>query len=276
MRGNDHMKADSHLHSTFSTDGVSEMEELIRAGITQGFSCMIFTEHKDIGMPKEEGEEHFDFSVLDTDAYFRRGRQLQEKYAGQIKIGLGVEAGMLAERMPEISAFAASFAFDEIIASQHLFRGHDCYWTKYYVGLSPQNAAHAWIAEMRDNLSAMREFDILAHPDYMLRYAGEEKDRAYSLYSDDYAPILRMLAETGRALEVNIGSLRRGGRITGFYQDILRHYRDLGGELVSIGTDAHSAEGYGTGFDPAEELLRICGFRFYAHFVNRAPETVKL
>lgn len=276
MRGNDHMRADSHLHSAFSTDGVSEMEELVRAGIAQGFSCMIFTEHKDIGMPKEEGEEDYDFSALDTDAYFRRGRELREKYAGQIKIGLGVEAGMLAERMPVIDAFVRSAGFDEIIASQHLILGHDCYWTKYYAHLSPQEAAHRWIGDIYRNLSAMPEYDILAHPDYLLRYAGQEEDRRYALYSDSYAPVLRMLAENGKALEVNIGSLRRGGCITGFYQDILRHYRDLGGELVSIGTDAHSAEGYGTGFEMAEEMLRICGFRFYAYFVNRAPETVKL
>ena len=88
--------------------------------------------------------------------------------------------------------------------------------------------------------------------------------------------ILHRLAESGKGLEVNTGALPHKLKELNPCTDIIKRYRELGGEIITVGSDAHSPERIGEGFDRAADILKSCGYKYYAVFAGRKPEFVKL
>ena len=114
------IKADFHLHSSFSGDSKTPMEEMILAGIRSGLNCMCFTEHMDMDFiyikPEEEGQ-----FTLNTDSYLYDLLKYKEKYASQIKLLFGVELGVQPHLRRELAVYAKSFDFDFIIITSEKF-----------------------------------------------------------------------------------------------------------------------------------------------------------
>ena len=111
------------------------------------------------------------------------------------------------------------------------------------------------------------------HLDYVVRY-GPEKDRGYcyETYSDLFDRILELLLEKGKGLELNTGGISDGMRDVHPCREVLRRYRQKGGEIITIGSDAHDPAEIAAHFHRAEEVLQECGFRYYTVFENRQPE----
>ena len=120
-------------------------------------------------------------------------------------------------------------------------------------------------------------FDSYGHLDYVVRYGpARNLNYSYEAYQDLIDPILKTLIEKGKGLECNTGGLRYGLGHPNPCEDILRRYRQLGGEILTIGSDAHSPEQVGYGFQTASRLLAACGFRYYTVFHRRKPEFLPL
>ena len=128
-----------------------------------------------------------------------------------------------------------------------------------------------------DNVKKFKNFDVYGHLDYVVRY-GPNKDANYSYdeYKDVIDEILRLLVEEGKGLEVNTGGIKHNLKDLHPCMGILKRYRELGGEIVTVGSDAHTPQDLANGFDRAFEFLKECGFGYYTIFENRLPEFKKL
>jgi len=270
------VKADFHLHSSFSGDSTAPMEDMILKGISLGLNTMCFTEHMDMDYvylnPKEEGTFE-----LNTDSYLYELIRLKEKYAGQIKILFGVELGVQPHLRRQLAVYAKSFDFDFIIASSHLCNRKDPYYPSFYEGRSDEEAYREYFNSVLDHLKTFENFDVYGHLDYVVRYGKtKDADYCYEKYRDVLDPILETILEKEKGIELNTGAINYHLKELNPCTDLLKRYRSLGGEIITVGSDAHKPDAVAKGFDYAADVLTACGFQYYTTFENRMPEFHRL
>ncbi len=268
--------ADYHLHSSFSGDSDTPMEEMIQKGIALGLTRMCFTEHHDLDYPVTESTPA-GFFELNPDACLYDFLKLKEKYADRITLCFGVELGMQPHLARRNAAFSKAHDYDFIIASSHLCNGKDPYYPSFYEGRSQDEAYLEYFASIPANLQAFDNFDVYGHLDYVVRY-GPKKDAGYSYekYRDIFEQILQRLIEMEKGIEINTSALSRGMREPNPCIGVLRRYRELGGEIITTGSDAHDPGQIAHAFDRAADILKDCGFRYYTTFEKRSPSFHKL
>ena len=266
------MKCDFHMHSAFSGDSDASMVSMILRAIDLGLDTICFTEHYDEDYP--DGEE--DFS-LDTDTYYKTLCSLKKQYCSQIDIRFGVELGMQSRLEDMYTKYIQSYPFDFIIVSQHVLDHADPYYPIFWKDKEPSDVIRHYFQETLCNLKLMREYDTLAHLDYIIRYAGTGyTSYSYEQYSDVIDPILHYLIEQGKCLEVNSAGFKYGLGHPNPCESVLRRYRQLGGESITIGSDSHKPEHLAYDFVALQNLLTDIGFRYYCTFHKRKPEFRKL
>ena len=261
------IRADIHTHTSFSTDSDAPMESMIKAAIDAGLSHLCFTEHMDKDYPTAP-----DF-FLDTDSYLKEFLRLKDIYGEKITLLFGVELGLLPHLAKWHSDYVKQYPFDFIIGSEHNPGNVDPYYPEYFEGRSEAEAFIQYFEETVENLNVFSDFDALGHMDYVVRY-GPNKNREYSYakYSSYIDPILKLIIEKGIALEVNTGGYKYGLGEPNPCRDIIIRYKELGGEMVTVASDAHSPDKLCYDFDRAEALLLECGFKYHAVFIGRKPE----
>lgn len=268
--------ADYHVHSSYSGDSDAPMESMIQSAVSRGLTHICFTEHMDLGFPVSP-EIPAGYFELDTAACLEQLARLREKYAPQIRVAFGVELGLQAGIAGQIEAFAGSHAFDFIIGSSHLASGKDPCCPSFYEGRTEEAAYRDYFLSIIDNIEHFSDYDVYGHLDYVVRYGpGRDRNYSYAKYRDLLDRILSLLLERGKGIELNTAGLRKGLRDVHPCRDALSRYRQLGGTLVTVGSDAHRPEDVAADFARAEEILTACGFRYYAVFHNRRPEYRKL
>lgn len=262
---------DFHMHSSYSGDGRASMEEMIRQAVRSGMTHICFTEHLDIDYPAAPDlPEHY--FLLDTESYFAELTKLRSAYAGQIRVGFGVELGLQPHLRDAHTRYVGSHAFDFVIGSSHTCRGRDPYYPSFYEGRTEEAAYREYFTSILENIEAFHDFDVYGHLDYVVRY-GPQKDRDYTYdkYRDILNRILERLLELGKGLELNTGGLTNGLRDPNPCTDILKQYRKRGGEIITVGSDAHIPGRIGHAFNRAQEILKNCGFSHYTTFEKRQP-----
>ena len=265
------IKADYHLHSSFSGDSDTPMEEMVLQGIRIGLSRMCFTEHNDFDYPASPTEPENIFE-LNPDSYLYEFLRLKEKYADKIKLCFGLELGLQPQISRKNAAFAKAHAYDFIIASSHVCNGKDPYYPSFYEGRTQEEAYREYFESILANLKVFSNFDVYGHLDYVVRY-GPKKDAGYTyeLYQDIIDKILEKLISSGKGIEINTGGLSRGIKETNPCTDIVRRFKLMGGEIITIGSDAHTPDKIAAHFKIAESVLTECGFGYYCTFEGREP-----
>ena len=270
------IKADFHLHSSFSEDCNISMEEMIQAGILKGLTEMCFTEHNDFDYPKKNDSDR-DLFLLNVDSYLYELLNMRKKYAGQIKLLFGIEIGLQESCLRQNIVLSKSHDFDFIIASSHLCHREDPYYSSFWEGKDTGTCYRLYFEEMLSNIKSFLGFDVYGHLDYIARYAPPETDRfLYADYRDIIDEILKTLIAGEKAIECNTSGLRKPLNATNPCPDILRRYRELGGEIITVGSDAHFPEDIAADFETAAEILKSCGFQYYATYEGRHPSFHKL
>ena len=270
------IKADCHLHSSFSGDSKTPMEEMIISGIAKGLTTMCFTEHQDIDYPDSPDGPGSIF-LLNTDSYLYELIRLREKYQEQIRILFGVELGLQKEILRKNAVYAKSYDFDFIIGSSHICHGKDPYYPAFFEGRSVTEAYREYFESILENVRSFSNFDVYGHLDYVVR-DSPNMDRDYTCepFADLFDEILKTLIVQNKGIEINSGGLRKGMQDFHPCTQILRRYRELGGEIITVGSDAHKAADIAADFESAADLLKECGFRYYTLFEKRVPEFHKL
>lgn len=266
------IKTDFHLHSSLSADSDTPMEEMIKKGLSLGLKTMCFTEHMDYGITTEG----LSFMV-DTEAYREAYRRLREKYKNEIELLFGIELGLEPQNKVFLESYVHSWDFDFIIGSSHTIDHMDPYYPAFFENRPEEISYRRYFETIAENLQVFSDVDTYGHLDYIVRY-GPNKDRnfSYKKYRDVIAPALHILIEKGIGLEVNSGGLYKGLSAPNPTADIIRAYRQMGGEIITIGSDAHRPKHIAYAFDTIQELLLECGFKYYTIFRQRKPEFVKL
>lgn len=268
--------SDYHLHSSFSGDSDASMEHMILKGIQTGLTHMCFTQHQDFDYPEIPGEPPDKF-LLNTDSYLYDFIRYKEKYAGQIKLFFGVELGLQPHLARENTIYVKNYDFDFIIGSSHVCERQDPYYPSFYEGRSEEEAYRTYFSSILDNIKKFSYYDVYGHLDYVVRY-GPDMDREYSYdkYKDVLDPILESLIADGKGIEINTGGLKSGLRELHPCNAVIKRYRELGGEIITIGSDAHDPDHIAEAFPRAARILTEAGFRYYTVFEKRMPEFLKL
>lgn len=260
---------DSHTHSSFSSDCNVPLELMLQQAIELGIQHYTITDHYDPDFPYATPEVDF---LIDKHAYFAKVRQLQEKYQGQIELLFGIELGLQPHIAPQLREFAASLPFDFIIGSTHIAHGCDPYHGDFFDGRTEEEGYRDYFISVAENINAFTDFSVCGHLDYVVRN-GPTRDLHYDPldYMDVIEPVLKQIIALGKGIEVNTSGQASGLRQAHPHPTILRRYRELGGEIVTIGSDAHTPPSIGRYFDQAQEMLRNCSFTRYCYFREQKP-----
>lgn len=266
--------SDYHLHTSFSSDSDNPPENVINKAIKLGLKSICFTDHNDFDYPPENGEILF---ILDFNNYIDNIARLKEKYSNIIDINIGVEQGLMPSVAKKVNEYDKSSVLDFIIGSSHLIYGEDPYYEEFWQNISAKDGITRYYQGIIDSIKVCNNFDVYGHLDYIIRYAPG-KDTAYNWmdYYDYIDTILRMLIENGKGIEINTAGLKYGLKNPNPCPDIIKRYHELGGEIITTGSDAHDTDHVGYRFDIIEDILTGCGFKYYTVFKKRKPEFIRL
>lgn len=261
------MICDYHLHSEYSADAKVPVRNYLDRAISLGMKEVCITDHDDYDSRLPENT-----FVLDYDRYYADLHKIQQEYESRIRLNIGVEMGLLRHEAEHYSKSAVSHPFDFIIGSMHFIDGIDIYYPDYYENRTEREAYEYFFKRTLDRVKELDYFDVLGHLDVMVRYSpNRNQNFSYESYQEYIDPILKCLLEKGKGLECNMGGMYRGLGHPNPTEDILKRYRELGGEILTVGSDSHQPEHLGYGFDKVPELLKECGFRYYTIFRERKP-----
>jgi histidinol-phosphatase (PHP family) len=272
---------DQHTHTYFSGDSSEEPENYIKRGLELGLSGVTFTDHMDYDYPYEPAGI-FEF---DVDKAFAEFDSLKEKYRGSfdigkgIEIGLRTEAGKCEEMRERLNRLIGEREYDAVIGSVHMLDNIDLFYADYWKDKDPRACVENYFKAVLFAVGYYDCFDIFGHLDYIIRYAPCEKSfYVPSDYRDITDEILKKLIERGKALEVNTKSLKPdyGLNAPNPGPEVIKRYIELGGELLTLGSDAHFKEALAYRFDTGEEILKSCGVKYIAVYRNRKPVMMKL
>lgn len=274
------IRSDCHMHTEFSTDSQASVRSMLDAAAECGLDAVCITDHMDLDFPPQEGEVIAPGEtpfLFDADAYFRTLAPLKEAYGGRLDVRIGIEIGLqphLGERYREL---VRDYPFDYVIGSVHLIRGLDPYYGKFFEGRPDAEAYREAFRETLRCLDGVSDFDALGHLDYVVRYGKyQAEEYSYRMFADEIDAILKKLIDMGKALEMNTAGLKYGLGFPNPHPDVMRRYRELGGESVTVGADAHRPEHVGYDFSLAADILKSCGFRYYTEYIGRRPVSVKI
>lgn len=271
------MKHDYHIHTYFSGDSDTKPESTILQAIKLGMKTICITEHHDMDFPDEPNP-----FLLDADAYFKEYAALKNKYSDRIDLRTGVELGLQPHLGSRPAEFAAAYPFDFIIGSTHVIDNSDPYYPEFWEKRTSHDAAiELYLKETLNNIRNFDCFDVYGHLDYIIRYCPDRNKRPelsdlYSAYPDIIDEILKTLINKGKGIEVNTGGQRNGLIHPNPHPSILKRYHELGGEILTCGSDGHTPETIAYAFDRLPALLTDCGFKYITIFKNRKPEWIKL
>mgnify|MGYP000172835438 CR=1 FL=1 len=167
---------DCHMHSSFSADSDTDMENMIKGAISRGLEGVCFTEHLDPDYPPTPDQQIFH---LDLDAYARRLSFLREKYKDSIMINFGIEYGLQPHLKENLKNHLKLYPFDFVIGSSHVIHGSDPYYGEYFKGREESQGYMEYFESSWKNLDVFSEMDVYGHIDYIVRY-GPNKNLYYS------------------------------------------------------------------------------------------------
>lgn len=273
MKKHTELPCDFHMHTEFSGDSLTPVSEMIEQAIRKDLSAICITDHLDFDYPYDNPK---DFE-LDGDMYFDTVFRLARQYSDRIQIMIGVETGLEPDKAELLDQFISRHPYDFIIGSSHLVHRRDPYYPEFFEHRSDSEAFTEYFESILENLKTCHNFDVYGHIDYVVRYSPNKSNNySYARYAPIIDEILKKLIRSGKGIEINSGGFRSGLDFPNPHPDILKHYRQLGGEIITIGSDAHTPEYIAGNFAQTVSVLEACGFRYYTIFKKRKPVFLKI
>lgn len=269
--------ADYHVHCDISQDSTATMYEMVEAEAKMGMKQICFTNHCDMCDWRT-----YKFNPL----CLTKVSETMEKYEAMLMehpslptdVRLGLELGEPLFDTERAAAIAASPGLDMVMGSLHILQDYGDLW-----GVRFQSVEQCCIIfdVYMDELIKMAEidfFDVMAHIGYGRRYMwqqGFDEELSLERYGDKIEHLLRLLIDNGRGIEINCSGIRDGcGPFPG--EDILRLYRSLGGEIITVGSDAHKSADAAKCVGQGYEIIKNCGFEYVSTFKKRKCEFIKI
>lgn len=264
------MLPDFHVHTEFSADSDTPVTAQIEKAIELGMKTICFTDHHDIDAPASDL-----CFLLDLPAYQKRMAEVKALYADKIEILIGIELDLQLHVKHLSEAVIEQYPFDFVLGSCHYAKGLDPYRPEYFEKLGHDEGYRTYFEASLERVKKFDCFDSLGHLDYLVRYE-ETHQYDYALYHDSIDEILRTLIAKGKALEVNTGGFKYGLGQPNPRVEILKRYHELGGRMITLGSDAHRTQHLAIAFDETQQLLKDCGFDSITIFRKRKPIRIPL
>lgn len=274
---------DCHTHTQFSVDSEADIGLCIKRAAELGLAAYAITDHCECNA--WHGEEHytaeekklresFDYAA-DFENSVSAVTAMKEKYAGKLNLLCGVELGQILHDIEAAKLVNADSRVDFIIGSVHQVMGEQDFYFIDYEKLTMDDIydlLERYFREVYD-LSRTDLFDVVGHITYCLRYMkqrhGIEAD--ISRYDDIIAEAFRNLASNGKGIEINTSGLRQGFGDTFPNLKYVKLFRDMGGEIVTVGSDSHTVEDIAANAADGISIARAAGFARLAYFKKRKP-----
>jgi len=261
---------DYHVHSSVSADSEEEMNEICAYAVKAGLKEICFTEHLDIDYPYDDI-----VFLLDLDLYDQKIKEAREKFP-LLTIKQGMEVGLMPHVIDETKTMLAGRAFDFVILSQHVVTGKDPYYGDFFEKRTKKQAVTLYLSEVLQFLKVYQDFNVVGHLGFLSKFCPL-KDKAvhYKDHSDLLDEILLYVIQNGKGLEVNTASFAIFGQDLPS-QSILKRYRELKGEILTIGSDTHVKERVGDGYTRVTAYLKKLGFQYICTFDHMKPSFIKI
>lgn len=257
--------ADYHQHSSFSFDSTTPMEVICRQAIAKGIHEICFTEHVSL-QPNDPSYGYFD-DVL----YSRELKRCQGLYGDKLVIKKGLEIGEphLEPFKDELEKLYVAWNLDYVIGSVHNVQGK-----KLRLIMPHKTKKEIYDEYFQEVYNMVRhgDMDVIGHLDLMQRYAFDEVGN-YEI-GEHISCIEDILKEAMRkdiGLEINTSGLRNTVREVYPAWEVVKLYKKLGGEIITIGSDSHNAEDTSSHFGDVYKQLKDIGFTHYVTFTKRQP-----
>lgn len=265
------MRADVHMHCGFSNDSETRPEDMVESAIAKGLSVICFTDHYD-----KDNLDWGDEAIFDVESYFQKMIALQEEYRDRIDIRIGAEIGMQPYLAEYYQNFMAQHPFDFVIGSVHSVLEHDVA-LEFFQKHSDPEGYKIYFEEMLQDVQKIKSYDVLGHLDYIVRYSNQgSKGFDLNDYMDIIEEILKQVIVHGKGIEMNMSGLKYGLGAPHPQPEIIKRYRELGGEIITVGADGHIPEHIAYDYHLADDILKSCGFKYYTEFKGRKPVFVKI
>ena len=254
---------DYHMHSKVSFDGKEAPENMVRAAEEMGLKEICFTDHLDFDSRAEK-----QIMTFETEDYNAAYDHLTSR---KVKVRRGLEYGMVADHPEKMAQALARRSFDFVIGSVHFVDGYDVYFPPYWEGKNMEQAERRYLEEILACVNNHDDFDVLGHLTYISKAWNNPTNRPveYARYAELVDEIFRVLIRKDKGIEVNTSGMGRSGVYLPSREYVQRFY-DLGGKIVTVGSDAHTADRVGERCADAARMVADI-FGYVCTFENRQP-----
>ena len=257
---------DYHMHTHFSGDSEANPREHVLKAIEMNLDEICFTDHRDFDYPIDSFE-------LDVENYYQEIQSLKEEFKDQIKIKWGIEMGLDLDHQEEIENLIQQYPFDFVIGSIHVIHHTEFYYGEFFKGKTKEQAHREFFEETLKCVQTFDCFNCLGHLDYIMRYGPYEDKRVeHELYQDIIDEILKTLIQKGKGIEVNTSGYALN-KTCGFPNfDIVKRYKELGGTIITVGTDSHTSDRVGEHVEDVLKHYQEIGFDDVTTFTKRVKD----
>ncbi len=266
------MLVDYHVHTEFSDDSIYNMEDVVKDAIKIGINEICFTDHVDYGIkydwdcshsiPYRNGEP---FANVNYTKYISKITQMQQKYHTQIAIKIGLEFGVQMHTIPQYQKLFQNYNFDFIILSIHQVEDKE-FWTQdFQKGKTQKQYNERYYEEMFNVVKNYKNYSVLGHMDLITRY-DEAGIYPFEKIKPIIEEILKIVIADGKGIELNTSYHRYHLKDTTPCIEILKLYRELGGNIITLGSDSHKPEHLGAYMQEAKTILKALGFKHFCTY----------
>lgn len=260
---------DYHIHSSLSFDSDCSALKIAQRAAEIGLKEICFTDHFDYFFDPKANHNNFT-----KEEYGKIYDNLSVK---GIKIKRGIEFGLTPWNAPHFNQMADNFNLDFIIGSVHYLESGDPYTEeKFWQSKTTKEAFLNYLESVYNCVKIHNNFDVLGHLTYISKcpLSPTKEPVFYTDFSDVSDEIMKELAYKGIGMEVNTSGIESVGE---FLPDktFLHRFKELGGEIITVGTDSHNEKRVGQYVPQALEMIKDI-FGYVCTFENRKPIFNKL
>lgn len=257
-------KIDYHVHSSNSFDSKASIDDICIEALRQNMNEICFTDHFNEPI----------YEPLQIDTYVSEVKNAQEKYKDKLSIKLGLEIAEPFRNPIEIQEILKPYKWDFLLGSVH---NVDNKKLRLYMENKDKNLIYEGYFKEIELMAKNSDVDVLAHLDLIKRYALDLcGNYDFTFYKDFLCHILSILISRNIGIEVNTSGLRTSLNEIFPKVEILRLYKDLGGKIITIGSDAHKSKDLAYGYKYCIELLKSLGFHSIYTFNKRIPKKIRI
>lgn len=272
------MFCDYHVHTNYSDDSVYQMEEVIKDAIKMKMEEIAITDHVDYGVKLDwdwgqeiEYRNGEPIANVDYPAWYKEIVSLKEKYKDQITIRLGMEFGMQVHTIDLFENLFKKYPFDFIILSIHQVEDQEFWTGDYQEGKQEYQYYERYYQELYDVVRKYHDYSVLGHMDLIKRYDDKDGYQAFEHHKEIISDILKYIIQDHKGIELNTSSIRYDLDDLMPSRDILKLYYELGGRILTIGSDSHKKEHLGAHIEEMKKELKEIGFTEFCTFKNMKP-----